>query len=207
MIKIIFGAFMLSIVHAMIPNHWIPLVTIARAEKWSRNEALLATGYAGLAHTLSTILIGIIIGLIGHELSEKYAYAISIVAPSILVLLGIIYLVLGAGHSHHDFSSGLKKPGGKRKTSIIITLALAMFFSPCLEIEAYYFTAGISGWTGIVAVSATYLIVTISGMLILVEFGLKGAKRIRSHFLEHHEKKLTGTILIVLGILSYFFKV
>ncbi len=207
MLQIIIGAFLLSFVHALIPNHWIPLVTIAKTEKWSRYEALLATGSAGLAHTLSTILIGIVVGLIGYELSEEYSQVISVIAPSILVLFGIIYLILGARHSHHDFSSGLQKNNKKRKVSIILTLAFVMFFSPCLEIEVFYFSAGTLGWMGIVAVSAIYLIVTVLGMIILVDFGLKGVKKIRSDFLEHHEKKLTGTILIVLGISSYFLEI
>ncbi len=204
MIQIILGSILLSLMHALIPNHWLPLIAVAKSEGWSRLETLLATGITGFAHTLSTILIGIIVGLVGYELSEKYSAFISIVAPSILVLLGIIYIVFNTGHTHHDHSSRVQKNQNRRKFSIILSLAFAMFFSPCIEIEAYYFSAGAFGWAGIGAVSAIYLSVTVLGMLILVDLGLRGVKNIKSHFIEHHEKKLTGAILIVLGIGAYF---
>jgi hypothetical protein len=204
MIQIALGSILLSLIHALIPNHWIPLVAIGRTEKWSRSETLVATGIAGFAHTASTVIIGIIVGSVGYELSGRYSSLVTIVGPSILVLLGTVYLVLGAGHSHDDFSSRIQKTGGRRKSPIILTLAFSMFFSPCIEIEAYYFSAGMYGWAGIIVVSTIYLSVTVMGMLLLVNFGLKGAKKIRSHFLEHHEKKLTGAILIVLGIAAYF---
>ena len=204
MIQIILGSILLSLVHALIPNHWLPLVAVAKSERWNRSETLLATGIAGFAHTLSTILVGIVVGLIGYELSEKYSAFISIVAPSVLVLLGIIYIVFNTGHTHLDYSSKVQKNKNRRKISIISSLAFAMFFSPCIEIEAYYFSAGEFGVVGIGVVSAIYLSVTVLGMLLLVDLGLRGVKRIKSHFLEHNEKKLTGVILIVLGIAAYF---
>ena len=79
-----------------------------------------------------------------------------------------------------------------------------MFFSPCIEIEAYYFTAGTLGWPGIVTVSLVYLVVTVGGMVLLVDLGLKGAAKIRSDFLEHHEKAVTGLLLVGLGLLALF---
>ena len=82
-----------------------------------------------------------------------------------------------------------------------------MFFSPCIEIEAYYFNAGLLGWAGIWIVSVIYLLVTVLGMVLLVDLGLRGAKKIRSHFLDHHEKMITGIVLVVLGIVAYFIEI
>ncbi len=92
----------------------------------------------------------------------------------------------------------------KTTTAIILTLIISMFFSPCLEIEAYFFVASKLGWQGIITVSVIYTIITIAGMLLLVWLGMKGVKKIKSHFLEHHEKTIIGIILIVLGIAGYF---
>ena len=81
---------------------------------------------------------------------------------------------------------------------------MAMFLSPCLEIEAYYFQAATAGWSGILMVSAVYVIVTVSGMLLLVFLASKGVRAIQSHFLDHHEKLLSGIVLILLGIFALF---
>lgn len=79
-----------------------------------------------------------------------------------------------------------------------------MLFSPCLEIETYYFKAGTYGWLGIALVSVVYLVITVSGMLVLVALGYRGLATLRWGWLEHHEKKITGSALILLGLLSYF---
>ena len=205
--QIIVGAFLLSIIHASIPNHWIPLVALSKSENWNEKSTLGITAIAGFAHTLSTIIIGIIVGFFGYKLSGSYSFIVGVIAPSILIILGIIYIIISIRsnkhhHHHHDIHFDDKKK--KTTTAIILALTISMFFSPCLEIEAYFFVASKLGWEGIIAVSIIYTIITIAGMLLLVWLGVKGIRKIKSHFLEHHEKTITGTLLIILGIAGYF---
>ncbi|MCH7619548.1 MAG: hypothetical protein IH880_07260 [Candidatus Marinimicrobia bacterium] len=204
MFQVFLGSFLLSIIHASIPNHWLPLVAISSSEKWTRRETLIATALAGFAHTASTILIGILVGLLGYKLSESYEPIVRVAAPVVLISLGLLYLFMDLRHTH-THTHGIKSSGKRgSKAAIIGSLSFAMFFSPCIEIEAYYFSAGLIGWSGIFIVSVVYLIVTVLGMLILVDVGLRGVKKLNWHFLEHHEKRVTGTVLILLGILAYF---
>ncbi len=207
MTEILIGSLVLSVIHATIPNHWIPLVAIGKTENWSRNETLWVTVIAGSAHTISTILVGIIIGLVGYKLSSTHEFVTRVVAPLILVTLGLFYVIMDLKNSHHH--RNLVETGSiskKSKLSIITSLCIAMFFSPCIEIEAYYFKAGTGGWFGITIVSIVYLIVTVLGMLLLVDLGRKGVEKIKWHFLEHHERKIMGVVLIALGIFAYFLK-
>ncbi|MEJ5352589.1 MAG: hypothetical protein WHS65_13460 [Melioribacteraceae bacterium] len=39
--QIFIGAFLLSIVHASTPNHWIQLVALSKAEKWNEKSTEL----------------------------------------------------------------------------------------------------------------------------------------------------------------------
>src|SRR3972149_5533199 len=209
LLQIITGAFLLSIVHASIPNHWIPLVALSKAEKWNEKSTMGITAIAGFAHTLSTIIIGIIVGFLGYKLSGSYSLIVGVIAPSILILLGIIYLILSIrGNKHHHHNHDIHIDDVKKKTTnaIILTLTISMFFSPCLEIEAYFFVASKLGWQGIITVSVIYTVITIAGMLLLVWLGMKGVKKIKSHFLEHHEKTITGILLVILGIAGYFIR-
>ena len=208
MIQILIGSLVLSVIHASIPNHWIPIVAIGKTEKWSRNETLWVTAITGGAHTISTISVGIIVGLVGHRLSSTHEFVTRVVAPLILVILGVIYLIVDLKRSHHHRNPvEIGSIPKKSKFLIIASLGTAMFFSPCIEIEAYYFTAGILGWLGIAVVSIVYLIVTVLGMLLLVDLGCKGAEKIKWHFLEDHEKKAMGMVLIALGIFTYFIRI
>ena len=47
---------------------------------------------------------------------------------------------------------------------------------------------------------------TVLVMLMLVYGGMKGAGTFKSGFLEHHEKGITGMVLIALGILALLVK-
>lgn len=69
---ILFGSMFLSVIHASIPNHWTPLVVLGKAEKWTPRQLALYTAIAGFAHTASTVLVGIIVGVIGVQLSREY---------------------------------------------------------------------------------------------------------------------------------------
>jgi len=211
MYQIFFGSLLLSLVHALIPNHWIPLIAISKTEKWTLRRTLLATAITGFAHTFSTIIIGILVGIIGYKLSASYTFISTIAAPIILVALGIIYIIFdfrGSHHHHHNehkhASSTTEKTDKSKWKAILTSLSVAMFLTPCVEIEAYYFQAGSIGWLGIFIVSAVYLLITLIVMLLLVYMGFRGIQTINTHFLEHHEKVITGIVLIGLGIFAYF---
>ena len=165
---------------------------------------MTATAIAGFSHTASTILIGMLVGLLGFKLSENYEPVVRIIAPVVLIALGSIYIFTDMKHSHSHFHDSERITDKSSKMAIIASLSFGMFFSPCIEIEAYYFSAGLIGWSGILIVSAVYLIVTVIGMLLLVDLGLKGINKLNWHFLEHNERRVTGTVLILMGFLAFF---
>ncbi|MBU1012000.1 MAG: hypothetical protein KKG99_03265 [Bacteroidetes bacterium] len=205
--QIFLGSIVLSLIHASIPNHWIPIIAISKIQKWTYKETISATFIIGFAHMMSTIIIGIIVGFLGIKLSENYDYIIKIAAPLVLLSIGVIYLLLDLKsdhrHHHHKNEEQIIK-NKKSKFAIISSLSIAMFLSPCLEIEAYYFQAASLGWIGILIVSTTYLAVTMLSIIALVHFGLKGVNKFNFHFLENHDKMITGIVLILLGLLAYF---
>jgi nickel/cobalt transporter (NicO) family protein len=205
--QIFIGSLILSVIHASIPNHWIPLIAIGKTEKWSLKETMTATVITGFSHTFSTILVGIVVGLIGIKLSESYNLIMRYAAPSILIIIGTVYAILNFtldGHHHNEPEDEDNKRIKKSKIAILTSLSIAMFLTPCMEIEAYYFQAGRIGWNGILIISAVYTITTVALMLMFVYAGYKGAGRLESHTLSHYEKLITGSVLIVLGILAFF---
>lgn len=211
-LQIFAGSFLLSVVHALIPSHWLPLVAISKAEKWNEKEMLGVTAITAIAHTISTVIIGIIVGLIGYKLSESYHFITHYIAPIVLIALGFVYFILEYRHSlikkehhhhHHIDVEGIVKKK-KSKRSIILALSAAMFFSPCLEIEVYYLTASRLGWIGIGIVSIVYFTITVLGIVALVFLAAKGIKKLNWHFLEHHEKLISGIILVLVGLMAFF---
>jgi putative Mn2+ efflux pump MntP len=207
--QIFIGSITLSLIHALIPNHWVPLIAIGKTEKWTPGETLSATVITGFAHTLSTVIIGIIVGFLGYALSDRYTLISQTIAPLILVGLGLVYIVIDLiqahkHHHHHHEHLNANNTAGKSRWAILTSLSIAMFLTPCIELEAYYFQAGTIGWAGIFIVSVVYTFTTVAVMLVLVYLGMKGIKRFNSNFMEHHEKLMTGIILVILGLFALF---
>lgn len=200
--NLLIGSVLLGTVHAAIPNHWLPVVLIGRAEGWSQRETLGVVALSGFFHTLSTVVLGIVIGAIGVEVSERLEAQTRLIASLLLVFMGLIYFAMhDANAPHEHVPKGLV---GRSKAAIITTLSVAMLFSPCLEIETFFFTAGTLGWTAISTLAIAYTIVTMACMVGLTALSYRGLARVNWHWLDHNEKRLTGGILIALGIFTFF---
>lgn len=200
--QIIIGSLFLSLLHAVIPSHWLPVISIGKKDNWTVKEITQVTFISGLAHALSTIAIGIILGLLGLKLSLKVDYFTHLIAPLILITLGLFFIYQHHRHKHFHLHNVPKPTLSKRK--IIMALAGAMFLSPCLEIEGYFLMAGAKGWQAILLISGLYLFISVSGMVIWVRLAYKGLLRFNLHSLEHKAGIITGWTLIITGIISFF---
>lgn len=85
MFSIFIGALIISLLHAVIPNHWLPVIAIGRKENWSLDEISYVTVICALAHGLSTVLIGVLLGFAGAKLEAGLSHFTSIIAPIILI--------------------------------------------------------------------------------------------------------------------------
>ena len=85
-----------------------------------------------------------------------------------------------------------------------MALIIAMFLSPCMEIEAYFLLAGSKGWYMLAAIATMYSVITIAGMLIWIRIVYKGLIKLNWHKWEHNAGIITGIVLIVTGIISFF---
>jgi len=204
MYQIIIGSFLISLLHAVIPNHWLPVLAIGKKEGWTLSETSRVTFVAGLAHVVSTVIIGFILGLIGSKLSDHINNFTRIIGPTVLIMMGLYFV--RQHYIHHHFHLQNERLEKKTKRSIILALIVAMFFSPCLEIEAYFLLAGAKGWYFMAAIALMYSLVSIAGMLIWIRIGYKGLKKLNSHKWEHNAGIVTGIVLIVTGVISFFIK-
>jgi uncharacterized iron-regulated membrane protein len=92
----------------------------------------------------------------------------------------------------------------KTKNAIIVALVIAMFLSPCMEIEAYFLLAGSEGWYFLALIAAMYSVITLTGMLIWIRIVYKGLLKLNWHKWEHNAGIITGAVLIITGFISFF---
>ena len=203
MFSVLAGTVLLAMVHALIPNHWLPLVAVARAEGWQRREVSWITFLAALAHVTGTVALGMVLGLIGKELREDYGRTIIVASSVLLIVFGLIYFTVNLPHHHHSAQQDVA--GYKRsKRKWVLVFIVMMFLSPCLEVESLFLSAGAYGMQTVMLMALLYAVVSISGILFLVMLGHKGVNLLPAHFIEHHEKRISGIVLIVVGIISFF---
>jgi cytochrome c biogenesis protein CcdA len=203
MFSIIAGTVLLAMVHALIPNHWLPLVAVARAEGWKRKEVTSITFIAALAHVTGTVALGLVLGFIGKQLQKDYGNTIYIVSSILLIVFGLIYFTVNLPHHHHSEQKDLVSYKRSKNKWILIFIVM-MFLSPCLEVESLFLSAGAYGMGLVGLMAVIYALVSISGIMLLVNLGYKGVTLLPASFIEHNEKRISGMVLIVVGIISFF---
>lgn len=124
-----------------------------------------------------------------------------VIAPCILIALGILFIYRHHRHKHFRIDGELKSKVSKSR--IITVLVVAMFFSPCMEIEAFFLLAGAEATWLMWLIAALYLIITTTGMLLLVRYAYKGLLKLNWHSLEHNAGIVTGLTLVITGIISF----
>ncbi len=88
MISIFSGTLLISILHALIPSHWLPITALSHTHKWTKKETLLATFYLGLSHVASTLLLGLIFFFLGKQFEKNYGHYFDLFAPIGLIIIG-----------------------------------------------------------------------------------------------------------------------
>ncbi len=200
--QVVIGSLILSLLHAIIPNHWLPVLAIGRREKWTLAKVMEVTFISGLSHAVSTVLIGVILAFLGLKLNETIDQFTHWAAPCILILIGFFFIYQHYRHKH--FHLHHTPEGGRPSVKIIIALVAAMFLSPCMEIEAYFLMAGAISWQLVTLIAIMYTVITISGMLLWVRLAYNGVLKLNWHKWEHNAGIITGLILVATGIISFF---
>lgn len=201
--ELIIGTLTISILHALIPSHWIPILAFEKKFKWTRQQTFRITLISALAHALSTVLLGIAIGLLSFKVSKEYEHISTIASSILLVVLGLVFIIRHHKHNHfHLHNEGELQQLSSKK--IITVLVMGMFLSPCLEIEGYFILAGTAGIKYIFLVSFLYILISVLGILIWLSFAKQILKKINAHKIEHNAGLISGVVLILTGILNYF---
>lgn len=203
--QLIIGTVTISVLHALIPSHWLPILAFEKKFNWTKEQTLRITVISALAHALSTVLLGIAIGLLSLKVSAIYEEIMEYVMAVVLVVLGIIFIVRHHHHNHfHLHNEGELQTLSSRK--IITVLVTSMFLSPCLEIEGYFILAGSAGLKYIFLTSVLYIGISVLGIVIWISFAQKIMKKINAHKIEHNAGLISGIVLIITGIISIFVK-
>src|SRR3989338_897776 len=197
---LILGAFVLTILHTILPEHWMPFVLVGKVQKWSTKKTLEVAALAATGHVLITIFLGFLVLFLTEAALDYFGLVEKIVSGVILIGIGLIYLLFAFRkthmHKHHDVLPEKATMGS----------LIALFsFSPCEAVIPLFILAADQSWFLWIPLSLTILFCTILGMFVLISITLYGYRKIKLHWVEDNEKAITGALLMIIGVLALIF--
>ena len=109
LLLLIGAAAMVAILHSVLPDHWVPLAVVARAQRWNLLRVGRITFLASLGHVLASLLLGGVIAMIGLQFQREIDTQQGHIVGMVLVLTGLLFLIwnlLGRGPHRHQHGSG-----------------------------------------------------------------------------------------------------
>lgn len=201
-IQLIISVLAISILHAILPNHWLPVVAISNNLKWSAGKTAMVTMLAALAHSASTVIIGLFVAYGGMHLDNWLPY-FKFISAGILIVLGVLFIWRHQHHMHFHLKDVPTEPY-KGMVFILGSLLTAMFLSPCLEVGALFLVAGTTSMSASVFIAIVYTLTSAVGMTVFAWLAMQGLKKVDWHKLEHSSGLISGIILIITGALFLF---
>ena len=200
--------------HTIVPDHWVPITLVARQRGWSQGEVGKAALIAGTGHTVSTLLIGLVVWIAGVAVAVRFGNLVSILSSVALIAFGF-WIALSslrelrsehAAHSrdHHDHNNSDGERRGGHQASSRTALLLILGSSPMVEGLPAFFAAGKYG-PGLIAVMATvFAMATIATYVVLCVSSTAGLRNVRFGALERYGEVLSGSFIALVGLIFLF---
>ena len=152
-----------------------------------------------MCHVFSTSVLGLTAITMANSIaSEETVHKL---ASLLLVFMGASYILLfifGKGKHGHSHNHSVEKMA-------VAGLILVPALSPCATTLPVFLAVGNSSSSLIVLAIAVLLFSTLIVMVTLVALSFYGASRLNFHWVEKYDKALVGTVLSMVGFLTYFF--
>ncbi|MEA1887578.1 MAG: sulfite exporter TauE/SafE family protein [Bacteroidota bacterium] len=198
-------ALTIGVVHTIAgPDHYLPFVALSKSRNWSLVKTVNIVIISGLAHVLSSVVIGFIgigagVGLSKLELFEGFR---GNVAAWLLFSFGVAYtswavfrLIRRKGHVHKH----LDDKNGRRQLTMWI-IFLIFLFGPCEPlIPILMYPAADHNYAAVGLVALVFAIATIGTMLISVFILLKGFSLFKLSSLEKYQHVIAGFAIMLCG--------
>lgn len=190
-------------VHALIPDHWLPLVLLARAERWSPRRALGLAAFSGGLHSVVSVSLGAVALWVGREAALEVGEKIQHVSSALLVLFGLGYAgwaLARGGHSLHVHPRLSDAHAEPDRTLTGVGLGFVLGFNPCVLIIPILFAT--SAWRAIwqLAVASAFTVTTVATTAAMCWAGLRSARRPEFSFLDRYGEAVSGALIALTGL-------
>lgn len=196
---LIAAVFAVGVLHTIVPDHWMPITLLARQRGWTRLQTARAAFGAGLGHTISTLVIGVLVWAAGAVFAARFGNVLSILSSVALIGFGL-WIAIGAwrelreddaAHGHADEHAR----GGGSRTALMLILGS----SPMVEGIPAFFAAAKYGAGLLAVMSAVFAAATIATYVLLCTLSSAALRRLHLGPLERYGEVLSGILIAIVG--------
>ncbi|MDE2573310.1 MAG: hypothetical protein KGM44_12425 [bacterium] len=193
-----------GIFHTLVPDHWVPIALAARQAGWTRAQTGRAAFGAGLGHTGSTLLIGVIVWLAGVAFAQRFGHAVELLSSAALVAFGVWTALaalreLRGGGPHHERVHAARDERERR--SARLTLMLILGSSPMLEGIPAFFAASRFGFELLLLMALAFAASTVVTYVALCVASADAMHRISLGPLERYGELISGGVIAAIGVI------
>lgn len=207
-----------ALLHSVLPDHWVPLAVVARAERWGPIRTLRVSGLAAVGHVVTSLMLAAVVAMVGLRFQTVIAGAEGRIVGGLLIVTGLGFLLWGLlrgahhhehsqdGHHGHDYvahdhyQDQPQRPLRSRLAAIVVPFGVAA--SPDLTVLPVALAAAGSGVPLVVGVLVVFGTVTLAVFMGLTLAGAFVGYQIKGEWLERHAYTITAGVLIVIGLLA-----
>lgn len=199
LLSLLGAGFVVALLHAAMPTHWLPFVAVGRAQGWRTPTVLGVTAVAALAHIASTAIVGSGLTLIG-SVAPWVTRMMPYVSAVVLLGFGLWYLIRGLRRrSPPDSATPVADREPVSDAAAAWGLIGFLAASPGEALLPVYVGAGVHGWSVVAALTVAFAAGTVLGMVLFTGLALAGVERFRLQRLARYEGMALGLLLMALA--------
>lgn len=203
LLSLLGAGFATAFLHAALPTHWLPFVLVGRGQRWTLSQVLGAVMTAGLAHILTTALVGGLIVAAGLAMDQWVSGILPYASAGLLFLFGAFYLgrsLLRAPAVAGGPPLALSEPTVSHAAAFWGLVAM-MALSPGEVLLPIYLSQATEGPVVLAALTLVFALGTVAGMALFTLLARAGWSVLRLERWARYEGLVLGLALILIGLL------
>ena len=197
------AGFVTAFLHAALPTHWLPFVLVGRAQRWTLPRMLGAVTASGLAHIVTTAVVGGLVVAAGLAVDQWISGLLPHLAALLLLLFGTFYL--SRALIRRPVPAGgppleLAEPTVSHAAAFWGLVAM-MAVSPGEVLLPIYLSQAEEGLAVLAALTVAFALGTVGGMAVFTLLARAGWSVLRLERWARYEGAVLGGALIVIGLL------
>ena len=196
----------LGFLHAVLPDHWVPLSVLGRTQSWGLFRVGRVAALAGSAHVIASLVLAAVMVGIGLQFQAQVVGIQGKLVGMVLVLTAIGFFVWGQlsqqrhGHEHsHSHKHDHQQSRAKRFAQIAVPFGAAA--SPDLTVLPVALAASFYGLAVVAGVLISFGVITIASFVALTVACTAAGYQVKAKWIEKHANSITATALLIIGAL------